>query len=266
MSCGPVVAMASFGALLFAGAAGAADVEDLLAKGVETYTEALHTEERDARLAAFHRAEQLFARVAEEGVENADLYTNLGNASLQAERIGGAVLAYRRALVLDPDQPRALQNLQHARGLLPEWVPKPESAGLLDTFFFWHRTLPRSTRNGGAALCFALAGLLVAASIRTGQSALRNAAIVPVLAWAALLASVLLDPAEGRQGEAVIVGEETTARSADSPLAPAAFPDPLPGGAEVTILESRAPWVRVRLANGRDAWVTEASVALVSGG
>ena len=256
-------------ALLAAGVHGiarAAEPEELVEEGVETYTRALHTEQRDARLAAFHRAEQLFARIVEGGVRNPDLYTNLGNAALQAERLGSAVLAYRRALALDPDQPRALQNLQHARALLPDWVPRPESAGLLDTFFFWHRTLLRTTRNGAAAVSFALAALLVAASIRLGQSALRNAAILPGLAWVALLASVLLDPVEGRRHEAVIVGEETAARSADSPLAPATFPDPLPGGVEVTILEERPPWARVRLANGRDAWVTEASVARVSGG
>lgn len=249
-----------------AGPARAAEPEALVAQAVAAYGEAMDTEDRDARLAAFHRAEQLFTQVAQTGVENADLYTNLGNASLQAERLGPAVLAYRRALRLDPDQPRALQNLQHARSLLPGWVPTPHGAGLLDTFFFWHRTLPLATRKGAAALCFALAALLVAASLRLGQGALRNAALVPALAWAALLASVWLDPAEGRRDEAVIVAEETVARSADSPLAPAAFPDPLPGGAEVTILEERPPWARVRLANGRDAWVMGSSVARVSAG
>ena len=43
-----------------------------------------------------------------------------------------------------------------------------------------------------------------------------------------------------------------------------AFPDPLPGGTEVTLIELRSPWARVRLANGRDAWVNESSVTLVA--
>jgi hypothetical protein len=60
-----------------------------------------------------------------------------------------------------------------------------------------------------------------------------------------------------------MTADETPARSADSSLAPLAFPDPLPGGTEVTLVEVRSPWSRVRLANGRDAWVAESSVTPV---
>jgi hypothetical protein len=34
---------------------------------------------------------------------------------------------------------------------------------------------------------------------------------------------------------------------------------------ELRIVEVRSPWLRVRLANGRDAWVAESSVARVDG-
>jgi len=251
--------------LLAGPAAGEGDPAARVQEAVDRYTEALHTEDRDARLAGFHRAEQLFAGVAAAGIRNPELYTDQGNAALQAERLGSAVLAYRRALRLDPDHPRALQNLQHARSLLPEWVPKPEHAGLLDTFFFWHRTLSTHARQTGAALAFAAAALLVAAGVRFDQSTLRNAAILPALVWAALLASVWMDPAAEAREEAVVVAPETVARAADSPIAPSAFPEPLPGGVELRILETRSPWLRVRLANGRDAWVAESSVARVDG-
>jgi tetratricopeptide (TPR) repeat protein len=254
-----------FAALVSGSAAGQTDPAVALQQAVEHYTEALHTSERDARLAGFHRSEQLFAQATAAGVRNADLYTNQGNAALQAERLGSAVLAYRRALRLDPDQPRALQNLQHVRSLLPEWVPKPEDQGLLDTFFSWHRTLSSEVRSNGAALAFAVAALLVAAGIRFGQSTLRNAALLPALVWVALLASVLLDPVSEAREEAVLIADGSIARAADSPLAPSAFPEPLPAGVEVRILETRSPWLRVRLANGRDAWLAESSVARVDG-
>jgi uncharacterized protein YgiM (DUF1202 family) len=39
----------------------------------------------------------------------------------------------------------------------------------------------------------------------------------------------------------------------------------LPGGTEVRILETRSPWLRVRLANGRDAWVAESALTPVIG-
>jgi hypothetical protein len=57
---------------------------------------------------------------------------------------------------------------------------------------------------------------------------------------------------------------EAVARAADSALAPVASPAPPPGGTEVRILERRSPWLRIRLANGRDAQVAESSVTRVA--
>jgi tetratricopeptide (TPR) repeat protein len=245
----------------------ASDVPQQLAQqAVDAYSQALDTEQRDLRLAGFRKAERLFARLAEGESRNADLYTNLGNAALQAEHLGTAVLAYRRALALDPDYPRAVQNLEHARSLLPEWVPRPASTGLLDTFFLWHRTLSRSERSLAAGLAFAAGGLLVALGLRFGRkgnNATRNAAVLPALVWVVLLASVAFDSGGTLQNEAVLVADETVARAADSALAPQTLPAPLPGGVEVQILERRTPWLRIRLASGRDAWIPESAVSRV---
>ncbi len=231
---------------------------------ISSYQAALDTAERDSRLEGFRRAERLFARIAEGGASNPELYTNIGNSALQAEHLGAAVLAYRRALMLDPDHPRAVQNLEYVRTLLPEWVPKPESASLLDSFFFWHKTLARSDRAVAAAVAFGAVALLIAAAIRFRQPALRTAAILPALVWVALLASVAADLGGTRRDEAVVVVDEVVARAADSALAPSTLPAPLPGGVEVRILERRSPWIRIRLANGRDAWVTESAVMTVA--
>jgi tetratricopeptide (TPR) repeat protein len=235
---------------------------DNLGLAVEAYTQGLNTEHRDPRLEEFRRAQRLFASLAQRGVRTPDLYTNLGNAALQAEDLGAALLAYRRALLLDADHPRALQNLEHARSLLPAWVPRPEPVGVLDSLFFWHRTVPVSVRELLAAGCFALACLLLAVSMRVGQRGLRNAAILPGLAWLAISGAALLDSGRAGGGAAVVT-REAVARAADSSLAPSAFPQPLPAGVELRILEQRAPWLRVRLANGRDAWLQASNVQRV---
>ncbi len=262
-----LLAMAS--ALTFAAPMSAAgDVPQQLAQqAVDAYSQALDTEQRDLRLAGFRTAERLFARVAGGESRNPELYTNWGNAALQADHLGAAVLAYRRALALDPDHPRAIQNLEHARSLLPEWVPRPASSGFLDTFFHWRRTLSRSERSLAAALAFAAGGLLVAMGLRFGKkgnNAPRNAAILPALVWVVLLASVALDSGQGARDEAVLMADETVARAADSALAPQTLPAPLPDGVEVQILERRSPWLRIRLASGRDAWIPESAASRVS--
>jgi tetratricopeptide (TPR) repeat protein len=235
-----------------------------LEEAIASYRAALDTSARDSRLEGFRNAERLFSRIAAGGASNPELYTNVGNAALQAEHLGAAVLAYRRALAIDPDHPRAVQNLEYVRTLLPDWVPKPESGGLLDSFFFWHKTLSRSDRSLGAAIAFAVAVLLLAAAGSFGQSALRTAAILPALVWAALIASVTVDVGGARLDEAVVIADETVARAADSALAPSTLPAPLPGGVEVRIIERRSPWIRIRLANGRDAWVAESALTTVA--
>lgn len=264
MKCRTALALAAWIAVLFGVSSSHAqmDAPALAQQAVDAYGEALDTQQRDLRLEGFRRAERLFARVAAGESRNPELYTNLGNAALQAEHLGAAVLAYRRALALDPDHPRAVQNLEHARSLLPEWVPRPSGGGLLDTFFFWHRTLARSERALGAALAFAAAGVLVAAGLRFGKrggGGLRNLAIGPALVWVVLLGSVLIDSENASQNQAVLVADETLARAADSALAPQTLPAALPSGVEVEILERRSPWLRIRLSNGRDAWVPESA-------
>jgi len=261
-------------ALQFALGAATADEElrDPLSQALDAYAASLEERDRDARLAGFARAERLFASVAESGAHSAALQTNLGSAALQAEHRGHAVLAYRRALELDSDFPRALQNLEHVRTLLPGWVPRPEPAGLLDTFFFY-RALPRADRAIAAGGAFALGGLLIGLSIRLRQGALRGSGALALMAWALLAGSTCFDGLGGFEGlrgrsetasSAVVTSDDVLARSADSTLAPLAFPEPLPGGTEVTLIELRSPWARVRLANGRDAWVNESSVTLVT--
>ena len=104
--------------------------------------------------------------------------------------------------------------------------------------------------------------MLVAASIRFESSTPRNVAVLPAVVWCALLASVLLDRTAEASGEAVVT-VEVAARAADSMFAPSLFPAPLAEGTEVRVLEDRAPWMRVRLANRRDVWVKESSLAPV---
>ena len=260
------VAATAFCAVLL-GSAIPADADSTDAARAEqalaSYRSGLDTVERGVRLEVFRQAERLFSRIAEGDAANPELFTNLGNAALQAEHLGSAVLAYRRALAIDPSHPRAVQNLEYARTLLPEWVPKPATGGLLDSFFFWHRTLARSDRAIGAAFAFVVVGLLVAGAIRFRQPALRNAAAVPALVWLVLITSVVVDFSAGALEEAVVTADETVARAADSALAASTLPAPLPGGVEVRILERRSPWLRVRLANGRDAWVAESALTLV---
>ena len=236
----------------------------LISQGIDAYAEGQALTDRDARLAAFGRSEALFMEAARRGDGNADLYANAGTAALQAERLGPAILAFRRALAIDPDHPRANRNLTHARTLLPAWVPRLSGeSDVLDTFFFWHRSLSTAERAGISALSFMLAAIFLAVGVRWRSRLARGLALVPALGWLGLIASLLVEVGGGRSNDAVITVEETVARASDSANAPARFADPLPGGTEVEVIETRDRWARIRLANGREAWVGRQSLGRV---
>jgi tetratricopeptide (TPR) repeat protein len=241
----------------------------LLREAVDEYQAALDCTDRGERLQRFRRAEMLFAQVAGGSsrgndpscvVQNADLYVNLGNAALGAERLGPAIAAYRRALQLDPDHARARQNLIHARSLLPDWVPRPEEGGILDTFFAWTGQLAPHEQQVLAAVLFLVWAVLMAVAIRWRRTVWRNVATIPGLLWLVLVLMMVFHATKRDLAPAVVIVPETVARAADSVNAPARLRQPLPSGTEVRIIERRGEWSHVRLADGRDAWVQHSNL------
>ena len=138
----------------------------LLSRAIQTYSSAMETKDRDARIQAFAESEQLFRQLIagsdqHASVRNVALLVNMGNAALQAERVGPAILAYRRALLLDPAHLQARQNLRYARAAIPESVRQESTSGLIDTLFFWRTLYPRhqvfdlgrTMFSGGSGTC-----------------------------------------------------------------------------------------------------------------
>lgn len=255
----------------FCGATIAEDSGDALRRAIDEYQSALDQTDRNRRVQLFSRAETLFAAVIEarrsetpDVAVSPDLYVNQGNAALGAEHLGAAILAYRRALSVDPNHRTARQNLEHARTLLPDWVPTPESrTAAFGSIFEPLHSIGRSEWYGIAAIAFAVMAVLVAIFFRTGKSSVRNVALAVGLIWLFAIVRPLWYEGDGDASVAVVVVPEVTARSADSINSPARFRDPLPSGAEVLIVEDRGDWNRVQMFDGREAWLPVSSIEFV---
>lgn len=256
--------LASLLLLLCLGSSSAqAQTDEHLERAIDTYARAMESSARDERVGLFLESERLFGAAAAAGYDNAALQSNLGNAALGAERLGHAILAYRRALLIDPGHTRARENLAHARGLLPDWVPRPPEKGLVESFFFWRDEVSALTLATIAAGFFALGAGLIALSIVRPSGVARGLAGLALLVWATLGLSILFDPARESAQAGVVIVPEATARAADSINAPLRFGEPLPAGSELRLLEDRGGWLHVELFNGRSAWLTSSSVARV---
>lgn len=248
----------------------AAGPAETLASAVAEYQAGMNETDRSKRIEHFHRAELHFRRLTEgtdgnsSGIRNPELFVNQGNAALQAQRIGPAILAYRRALLIDPDHARAQPNLVQVRGLLPEWVRKSDDEQLFSTFFGWLTKLSLDQRLFYAGLCFFSVMALISSSIRWRSAILRNVALIPAIAWLVMFGSAVFSMLNVTSDEAIVTVPEVVARGADSANAPARFREPLPSGTEVQILEDRSDWLQVKLPNGRDAWLPSSSVTRIA--
>ena len=219
------------------------------------YAEALAESDRTRRVRLFADAERAFRAIAAANPDAGRVQVDWGNAALGAQDAGRAVLAYRRALRAMPDDARARANLAWIRGRMPAWLPRPlAGAGVLDSLLFWRGLLTASQLHLVAAGAFALGMLALAAGLLRGRGRLRVLAVPALAVWAIALASAWT--ARPPAADAVVLADDTALRSADSPGAAPALARPLPAGTEVSVLETRGSWTRIRLADGATGWLT----------
>jgi hypothetical protein len=250
----PVAAASMVLVLAFAPKADAGPLET----GRAAYQEAMATTDATARKAAFARAATALGEAALAMPDRPELLADWGNAALGAGDVGSATLAYRRSLALDAGNARAQRNLAWLRSRQSDQL-RPASGDSADALFFFH-TWPRSRRLLVGAGAFAIAILLLVPWAGRRRRALTGAALLPAAIWIAMLVSLVI---ENRHTDDAVVMDSVILRAADSAGAPAAVSSALPRGTEVTLLERRDSWAKIRLANGTAGWVPDGAVARI---
>lgn len=224
------------------------------------YGEAMQlTGNATARRAAFARAAAAFGEAVRMMPDRPELLTDWGNAALGAGDVATATLAYRRALAIDGGNARAHHNLAWLRGRQSDAF-RPAAGGAADTLLFFH-AWPRARKLVVGAAAFAIAILLLVPWSGRRRRGLAGLALLPLAVWIAMLASVVI---EDRRPDDAVVMDDVVLRAADSAGAPAALPQPLPRGVEITVLERRDAWTKVRLAGGMAGWVPAGAVERVA--
>ncbi len=231
-----------------------------LEEGRVAYQQAMEmSTDATARKAAFARAAIALGDAARGLPDRPELLTDWGNAALGAGDVATATLAYRRALALDGGNARARHNLSWLRSRQSDTF-RPAASSATDTLLFFH-TWPRARKLIVGAAAFALAILLVIPWGGRRRRGLTGIAVLPFAVWSAMIMSVVLEADHGDDG---VVMDDVVIRAADSAGAPAALSQPLPRGVEVTVLERRDAWTRIRIANGTTGWVPGGAVERVA--
>ena len=235
-----------------------ARADDTVRSARADYQSALDAADPQIRQRNFAAAASSFAKAARAS-RSAALYTDWGNAALGAGDVGGAALAYRRALELDRDDGRARKNLTWLRSRMPEGM-RPSGGGATETLFFFHTTWSRDQRLLVGAVAFALMVLLLVPWRGSRRVWMVATAAAPGLIWAAMTVSLLI---EERHSPDAVVMQASVLRTADSAGAPPKLSSQLPAGVEVVVVERRDDWTQVRLPSGTTGWLPAAAIERV---
>jgi uncharacterized protein YraI len=210
----------------------------------------------------YDEAAGLYEEILAAGFSHADVHYNLGNAYYRAGHTGRAVLAYERALRLEPGHEDATANLEFVRETLADRQSRVGDGALAG---FAHRIYGRV--GSGVLVMLAsvshalLAIVLIVAILRGGFApwALRLAIVLAIVLVCAAGAAASKTYVARTIVEGVVLAPEVGVRTGPGDDFVLEFR--LHEGTKVRLWEERAGWLRVSV-SGTDleGWLPDGSV------
>lgn len=252
------------------GALSTAEARELLREANAHFRGANEAAARDEGRAQdlYRKAIMRYQRIVRDGdVENGGLYYNIGNAYFRMKDVGRAILNYRRAEQLMPNDPNLHQNLSYARARRLDDIQEPQKKKVLHTLFFWHHDLSPPVRSALFAAAFVVAWAAAGLRLFVRRPFVTCTAAASAVLALAFLGSVVVESVQKQRREpGVVLSEQVVARKGDSRTYEPSFKEPLHAGTEFSLIEDRGEWYQIKLADGRRCWVPAADVGLVNRG
>jgi len=244
-----------------------AEIADLFSQAKQFFHDAndLSATDRTAAVDLYRKAVMRFERIVRDGrINNGRLYYNIGNTYFRMGDIGRAILNYRRAEPLLPNDNNLRQNLDYARRQRVDRIDEKERVRLLKTLFFWHYDLTSRVRLTAFAACFAVFWLCAAARIFVRKGLLNWILVLSGVIWVLFLASLGAEEINAaRSSSGVVLADDVIGRKGDAETYQPSFEEPLHAGTEFRLVESRQDWYHIELADGRSSWIPRKAAELV---
>lgn len=248
-------------ALMLAGVARGSSPQEVLERAARVFEQGLSAKDPGQARDHFRdSAAMLEGLAAEQGIRNAALEGNIANAYLLAGDVGRAVLHYRRAERLDPRAPGVRAGLGEARKAVDAAI-RPSPATRTKSFLYTLRSaVPSAVILGGFGAGYTASWLAIALLVtgwrgprRIARALLVSGVPVATAGAGVLVLGIVLDRAAS---DAVVLTPTMAMKGPGTGIYLPAFEKPLPPGVEITVLEQRGEWQRIRLGDGREAWVS----------
>jgi hypothetical protein len=240
------ILIAGFCALLVS--AGLAQTpEDVFNRGNELY-----------RAGKYQDAVKEYEHIIGQGIVNAELYYNLGNAYYRNEQLARAILSYERAAQLHPNDPDITHNLKLVYlKTIDRIEPVPEMF-----LIQWMRTIGSLISQRTIRFLFILSWMLLFGSLAAMYLILRPdilriariiffVSIVSVILCAAMLGIQSFQ--ETTHDKAIITKQIVTAKSSPDTQSVDAFV--IHEGVKVKLTDAVGDWVKITLVDGKVGWI-----------
>ena len=204
---------------------------------------------------------EAFGAIAAQGVENGQLYYNLGNAYLKNDDLGHAILWYERALKHIPDDPDLRFNYNYALTLTKDEQVMQVSP-LLKVLFFWKFQLSDTTIRWVAVALNAALWIALALLAARAKHLLRPSIVMIAAGAAIFTATAAYNYIESIQiRQAVVLPEKVAVRSGFSDTATQLFV--LHAGTKVRISRESDTHLLVRYTAEKLGWVKKSAVGII---
>ena len=202
-----------------------------------------------------------FLRIAQEGVQNSQLFYNLGNAYLKNNQLGPALLWYERALRLAPNDPDLHFNYNYA---LSQRLDARDEKPLpwKQIFLFWKPLLPPHAVAWAAIGCHMLFWCLRLLANRFQNKSCRISSYVCLILtviFTLTVSLVLYEHHFSREG--IILPQKVSVRSGLTEDTTELFV--LHEGTKVKIERERQEYLRIFFSEGKIGWVSKAAVGVI---
>lgn len=204
----------------------------------------------------FRSAATKLSSIAAGGTENGYLEYNLGNCYLQAGDIGRAVLHFKRAKRLIPNDDLLSSNLSVARSRCVTQIRRTARSEVLETLFFLHHLLALRHRIWlGLGAYIAIWLLLLLRNLTRKRWTVVGATACSVIAISFSVSVAASFLGDRNEPEGVVLGRDVTVYKGPGASYQRLFEQPLQPGVEFTLRERRGDWWRVELADGNAGWI-----------
>lgn len=197
----------------------------------------------------------------DKGFENGYLFYNIGNCYFNLNQLGEAILYYKQALKLLPNEEKILQNYEIACKKRVAAVDIETSGTLSKTLLFFHYSITEKNKILMMLIFSVLILGIFLASFKFKKQIFKSFTTTLTIIYFVLLTSFLVNYFYP-QKEGVFVKDSLVYQDAGENYA-SLVTKPIGTGSSIKVINIKEGWFKVRLNDGRVGYVRDTSLHLI---